>query len=620
VALLATTAISIFQSWRWLPGLAFILTAPQLASYVLGGPEPLQAVPVLLGFGVLNAVAATGEEWRVLRRELSPSSATLLAGSAGFVVWAILIVTAGDHAAWQGLLVAAVGAGHLGLGLGFLVRGGDRHPFGMLATGIGIAAVTMAVPLQWGGVPVPMIWAAEGVALTWVYVTRRHALAGLGAAVIGLLAVGHLVTIEYPVGNLVAGTGWTKVPASIPFLDPEGLALAWTVATAGAALAMLRTNIERSFVAAGLLLTIAWTLPHEFTGVTLVWTFGLLAVVAAAARWRWIRVMPEEAFPLAWRAKLIAPYALDLVVAVTGFIAYTLTLGVLRPGQLPALVTGSAALPWPPFTDAGSAMVLGLVISALACGRIADASPWRPGAVILAAATLAYLLPFELPLAWVVVGWCALAAGLMAGNRWLVPHPSIGFAGDILGGMAIVLWLAAVLPPVVLLAGMDVKPPLVNEGTLGGVAVIGLLMLRYRLATDPRQRLGLAAGAGVVAVYLVSVAVIDVVEQVASGTVSEADLRYLGQVALSVCWAVLGLGTLVGGLIIRSLPVRVFGLALLGVATVKVFIVDLAAVDIAFRVLSFVGLGLLLIGAGWIYLRLEGRTREQPAAEADADR
>ena len=608
VALVATTVIAIYQSWRWLPSLAFVLTAPQLAVYAAGVPDPIQAVPVLLGFGALNAVAAAGEEWRVLRRALSPSSAVLLVASAGFVVWALIVVLADAASAFEGVAVLVVGLGYLALGGSFLYRGGDRHPFGLLALGTGITAATLAVPLHFHGSPVPMIWAAEALALTWIYVNRSHPLSGLGALILGLLATGHLMAIEYPPSFMATAGG-----GGFPFADPAGLALGWTLAVGVAAIAIVQTNIERSYVAAVLLGLVVWALPHELVGVTLIWAWGLVAVVAAAACWRWLRVQPDDAFPLLPAAARGAPIVLMLVVAGAALLAYGTTLVAELPVRhLVDLLGSQGQTPPIPFTDAGSAMVLGMVVTGLAAGMLGEHRWWRATSVVLAAATVAYLLPFELPLAWVVVGWCLLSGALLAAREWWLPQPALGYAGAVLGVLAIGLYLLAVVPPQSLIAGFDPQLPVLNDGTPAALASIGLLAFGAWLSNEPRQRMGFAAAAGVGAVYLVSVAVIDVVEWVAGGSLAGADLEYIGQVALSACWATLGLGTLLAGLALRSLPVRVFGLALLGVATVKVFIIDLAALDVAFRVLSFVGLGLLLIGAGWIYLRLQGRTVEPP--------
>jgi len=606
-ALVATTAIAIARAWRWLPAAAFVLTAPQLAAYVLGLPAssnpPWDAVTplvVVLGFGVLNAVAAAGEEWRVVRHELSPTSAGLLVASAGFVVWAVLLVLADDVYGWEGLVVLGIGLGYLGLGGYFLRRGGDWHPFGLLAFGTGVAAVTLAVPLQLDGAPVPMIWAAEALALTWVYVTRRHPISGLGATGLALLAAGHLMFVGYALSAELT-------PGAIPFANPAGLALGWVVACGIAAMILVRTQVERALISSALVVLVTWAVPHEFASVTRVWVLGLVAVLASTLCWRWVRVDIDEAFRVPTAAHE-ARYVQLLAVAAPATVAYGLSLAqFLSPAAL-------SDLPAVPFTDLATAAAAGLVVTGLGAGAVSDWPAWRAGSVILAAATAAYLLPLEIALAWVVVGWAGLAAVLFAVERWRLPEPALRWAGDILGAMSILLLLTAVLPPTSLLASQDgIHAPVLHPSTAATLAVIGLLALRAWLATDPRQRRAAVGGTAVASVYLLSVTVVTTVEYVAGATVGPEDLWYIGQVALSVCWATLGLGALIAGLAVRSLPVRVSGLILLGLATVKVFVLDMASLDIAFRVLSFVGLGLLLLGAGWIYLRLQGRTVDRPA-------
>ena len=48
--------------------------------------------------------------------------------------------------------------------------------------------------------------------------------------------------------------------------------------------------------------------------------------------------------------------------------------------------------------------------------------------------------------------------------------------------------------------------------------------------------------------------------------------------------------------------------ALLAIAVAKVFFYDLATLDRGYRVLSFVVLGLFLLGAAYVYQRLRSRT------------
>jgi uncharacterized membrane protein len=58
------------------------------------------------------------------------------------------------------------------------------------------------------------------------------------------------------------------------------------------------------------------------------------------------------------------------------------------------------------------------------------------------------------------------------------------------------------------------------------------------------------------------------------------------------------------GIATRSQVVRFASAAVVLVATAKVFVVDLSGLTGPFRALSFIGLGLALVGIGWLYQRL----------------
>ncbi len=304
-----------------------------------------------------------------------------------------------------------------------------------------------------------------------------------------------------------------------------------------------------------------------------------------------------------------------LVLAAVGGAAYLTTLVFLLPmSQLGSLITQTATLPDIPFLDTGTAAVIGLLVSGLAAGALGKPTWWRATSAIVAGGTVAYLLLFQLPMAWVVVGWCVIASALVAVSERVVRDRAVRIAAEVVGLLAVLLFLTVVLPPTSALVAdpSGAHVPLLHDTTAAGLAIVGLLALgayvRRTVASEwpwarrpaPRPSTWFrrswstrSSGSRV-------------------DSLSEVDLWYAGQVALSVCWAFLGLGILVAGLLTRHLPVRLFGLALLGLATVKVFIVDMSTLDIAFRVLSFMGLGLLLLGTGWIYLRLQARAAGQP--------
>jgi uncharacterized membrane protein len=112
----------------------------------------------------------------------------------------------------------------------------------------------------------------------------------------------------------------------------------------------------------------------------------------------------------------------------------------------------------------------------------------------------------------------------------------------------------------------------------------------------------------VLALYLVSIGVVDEFQRRVDGGVSVAELGRQSQVALSVVWAVLGGVAVAAGLVRALAPLRWFGLGLLALATAKVFLVDMAALDAVYRVMSFIVLGVLLLLSAYAYRRLGATT------------
>src|SRR6202012_312752 len=106
-------------------------------------------------------------------------------------------------------------------------------------------------------------------------------------------------------------------------------------------------------------------------------------------------------------------------------------------------------------------------------------------------------------------------------------------------------------------------------------------------------------------VYLGSVVIVDTLAVYRFG-----ETRQSGQAWLSAFWTVTAIGAVIVGLVRNQAPVRLGGLALLAVAIVKVWTYDLAELDELARVLSFVGLGLLLLVGSFAYARIK------PEAEA----
>jgi uncharacterized membrane protein len=84
-----------------------------------------------------------------------------------------------------------------------------------------------------------------------------------------------------------------------------------------------------------------------------------------------------------------------------------------------------------------------------------------------------------------------------------------------------------------------------------------------------------------------------------AGPTSDAE-----QYCYSTVWLVFGIVLLAIGFFLRSQPARFLALGVITVTVAKVFIIDTASISGIYRALSVIGLGVVLLGIGWLYQRL----------------
>jgi uncharacterized membrane protein len=75
------------------------------------------------------------------------------------------------------------------------------------------------------------------------------------------------------------------------------------------------------------------------------------------------------------------------------------------------------------------------------------------------------------------------------------------------------------------------------------------------------------------------------------------------EVMLSITWSAYATLSIVVGLRRQYAPIRYFAIAVFGITILKVFMVDLAALERIYRVLSIIGLGVLLLMSSYLYQR-----------------
>ena len=75
------------------------------------------------------------------------------------------------------------------------------------------------------------------------------------------------------------------------------------------------------------------------------------------------------------------------------------------------------------------------------------------------------------------------------------------------------------------------------------------------------------------------------------------------EMTLSVAWAVYATLLVVAGFRKRYPPIRYFAIALFVLTVLKVFVVDLSDLERIYRVLSVIGLGVMLLMSSYMYQR-----------------
>jgi uncharacterized membrane protein len=195
----------------------------------------------------------------------------------------------------------------------------------------------------------------------------------------------------------------------------------------------------------------------------------------------------------------------------------------------------------------------------------------------------------------------ATLATQAAASLWLARktgRPMLAWAWRIQGGIAFALGCVLLL---VNPAFADLDGGFV--ALLFGYLVPALLAaLAYRMATMTELRQALRGYAVLAGFAFIGLAIRDAFHPGAMGLgVSDIDDAELW--AWSGGWLLYGAVLMVLGIRAGSRPLRLWAIGLIGLVTAKAFLIDMAGLTGLWRVLSFLGLGLVLIGLGSVYRR-----------------
>ena len=159
-----------------------------------------------------------------------------------------------------------------------------------------------------------------------------------------------------------------------------------------------------------------------------------------------------------------------------------------------------------------------------------------------------------------------------------------------------------------------IRGEFINELLLGyAIPAVLALLLSYAVAgrRPPAYGNTIAVGALVLALAYVTFEIRRLYHGAVLNTGATFDVE---QYTYSIAWLTFGVLLLAIGIFVNSQRARLASAAVIALTIGKVFLVDLSTLTGVYRALSFMGLGLVLVGIGWFYQKVLFRRQAAPAA------
>jgi uncharacterized membrane protein len=495
------------------------------------------------------------------------------------------------------LAVSALMMGAVYLSIAALLKKRQSRNFGMLVrafVAVGVALVTIAVPLGLSSRWTAAAWALEGTSLVWVGCRQRSMLArGLG----GLLTVaaGCVLAAQF---DLSAEFWHLSLADYVDFV----------LMSVSAVLSAHVLHRHRHVLAA---------VEGSVADVLFCWGVG------------WWSAAGVVELDTHWHAH-IAPLALILPSATTLLCAAFYTAVRLPSARAIALLQypvmlGSAAVAVAkgvhPFADLGGIAWLVAFGSLLFSMKRLDGGPrenlsiaLHAGMTWLFCGLLSWETAYRLRLviggsnAWAMIGWAAVPCLVLCCLPYLIrriPWPFAAHRDAYLGIVAtgVAAYLAGWSAVTNFSASGDMSPlpyvPLVNALDLGQAAVLFVLWRHLRVLRDDKAPTAVLSA--LVFLWLNAVLLRTLHEWFGVNFDAEAMIRStLVQTSLSILWAVTAFGLMLVATRQQRRAVWLVGVSLLGVVIAKLFLVDLSRVGSIERIVSFVGVGILMLIVGYL--------------------
>jgi uncharacterized membrane protein len=503
--------------------------------------------------------------------------------------------------AWSAL---AFGAFYIALAVALLrYRPEVARDLGESFLGTGIVFATLAVPFAFENLVTSAFWALEGAAMVWVGARQRRLLPRVSGCALQVLA-GLMFLVD-------PGPAGPQVVLNARFAGGV------VIAIAGLATALFfHRRLERLRVEERLLLPVffAWGLGwwlinglHEVGAYAktedrvLGWALVFLSVTAAAS----IPLARRLAWPL------LEKVSLGLLPSLA-FAALYAALTLEHPFQ------GWAAAGWPIAVAAHLMVLRTRVLGAF----------WHAGGLwlvcLLTAWESSYLVHRAVSgAAWGDVMWgvVPLATILTLVALWRrIPRPYLTW-----GAAPVAAYLLLWVVTSSFSSTWDPNPlpylPVLSPIDLTSLLALATLLLWLSRTTSFLEENGISRSAARAAIagaaFLWMHGVVFRTVHFALGVPFEPEAMFdavVVQTGIAVLWAMTGLGCMVAGTKRNLRPLWVAGAGLMGAVVIKLFVVDLSHTGTVARIVSFIGVGILLLVVGYFSPVPPRAAQEEPSA------
>ncbi len=240
----------------------------------------------------------------------------------------------------------------------------------------------------------------------------------------------------------------------------------------------------------------------------------------------------------------------------------------------------------------------------------------------VALAFLVIMVPIQLEKNWITIGWAVLAAALV----WIGTKTQSG--SILLAGTGL---LAVAIGKLIFFdLSVDIFQPgfqsFLNDRFLTAVVVTAATFFcSYIFSVRKDTNYGHTASlvffvsAHVILLIALSLEVFDYfavpLAKLQGGMIGQYDYEkyldlynryvYAQRLSLSALWAIYSAVLIIAGFIKRHAPSRIFAIVLFFVTILKVFIFDLSSLQSVYRIISFIGLGIILLLVSFLYTRFK---------------